>query len=74
MSRSPRFELNVVGEILKIRWIKDDGIDFAKIELIINKYTEEAVANNSLLKNTRIKVNLGINVNKITEKFVDLND
>jgi len=62
------FALKATGEVSRIRWIKDDGIDSAKIELMMNRYTKEATANNSSLKNTQMKINLQINVNKIVEK------
>lgn len=61
------YELETLGEIDSISWMPISGMDKAKLKLTLNKYTKEALLNNSLLINKRYVVNIVVTPKELTE-------
>lgn len=64
------FKLNHIGSLVTVNWLKESELDHAKISLVLDKYTDEALKNNPALKNQKIKliVRLGINDMEVTRE------
>lgn len=56
------FKLNMMGEVVDIRWLTEDQSDYAEIEFTLNKYTKEAVENNKSLVNLKSTILLKLSV------------
>jgi len=61
------FKLSNRGEVTSVKWLAENKIDYVEIELSLNKYTKEALANNSSLENKVVSVNLKIDPKKLIE-------
>jgi len=55
------------GEIIKIDWQNETKIDSAKISLIFNKFTAEALKNNKTLSNNKVTTYIEVS----TENFFE---
>ena len=64
------YELKNIGEAITINWLKEDTIDSAEISFIFNKYTKEALLNNTDLKNEQNKVIIKVTPTSISETTV----
>ncbi|NOY72591.1 MAG: hypothetical protein GXP14_09485 [Gammaproteobacteria bacterium] len=50
------FKLKYKGVLVDLYWMEDNKVDYVKLMLVLNKYTDDATKNNNSLTNNQIKV------------------
>lgn len=61
------FQLSVVGEVSDVQWIAEQIYDYVEIQLILSKYTKEALENNKKLTNEKLTILLKLDSKNISE-------
>ena len=61
------YKLKTQGEINSIHWINITAVDTAKLKLIFNRYTREALKNNKTLNNIEKTIYIEVNTVEIKE-------
>lgn len=66
------YSLAILGEIEKITWERSADIDTANLEIIVSRYTKDALLNNNELINSRTKIRLAVTPKRIEQSVFNL--
>ncbi len=50
------FKLKYKGVLVDLYWMEDNQVDYVKLMLVLDKYTDDATKNNNSLANSKIRV------------------